>query len=367
MFNLIIEASVLAGTIIGAGMFALPYLFSRIGYLAGFVFLVLVALVYYFIHLRYAEVIKNEPRKHYFLFLAKKYLGADGHLLARWVILGELLFIQIAYLIIGPSLLSLISGINLIAALLIFWAAGSLAIFLKNKEIGLLEVLGAVSLVAVTILILLFAQNDLNVPAFDFSSTESWFLAFAPLIFSMAGRPAIPKVVQMHKKHRGKHSLAAVILLGTSLPVLVYMVFALGMLKLSPQVSVDSLSNLNLLSPVMMFWVGLVGLIAVFTSYLIIGRNFFDVLNDELKEKFHSAAIAMFLPLILVLIGVGSFLAVIGVAGGMFLALDAVLVNLIWARRFNKKLLSLTTIPFYLVFGVAFVYESIRLLRLFLF
>ena len=57
--NFIVAIALLAGTIIGAGIFSLPYVFKVVGFWVGVLCLVLFTGVYTVIHLMYAAVIKR--------------------------------------------------------------------------------------------------------------------------------------------------------------------------------------------------------------------------------------------------------------------------------------------------------------------
>ena len=64
MKDKILAISVLSGTIIGAGVFALPYVFARTGFWLGLVYLAVFGLVYFFVHLMYAELLRKYGGRH---------------------------------------------------------------------------------------------------------------------------------------------------------------------------------------------------------------------------------------------------------------------------------------------------------------
>ena len=74
----IIEAlGLLLGMIIGAGLFALPYSFSKSGVLAGSLIFVGVFLISWLMHLLFSAIIYSTPGKHRFPGYIKIHLG-DG-------------------------------------------------------------------------------------------------------------------------------------------------------------------------------------------------------------------------------------------------------------------------------------------------
>ena len=64
--NFILPAGLLAETIIGAGMFALPYVFQKSGIGLGLFYLFFFGLVSILIHLMYADIILRTSENHRF-------------------------------------------------------------------------------------------------------------------------------------------------------------------------------------------------------------------------------------------------------------------------------------------------------------
>ena len=93
--TLLLPSGLLAGGIIGAGIFALPYLFAQSGLFAGFVHLSVGALAYTFIHLLYADVILRTPGTHRFVGRSKKYLGPRSFAPAVFITIVEMVFVML--------------------------------------------------------------------------------------------------------------------------------------------------------------------------------------------------------------------------------------------------------------------------------
>ena len=77
--QLVFPTSLLATTIIGAGMFALPYLFNKAGIATGLFYLFIFGAVFALIHLMYADIIVRTSENRRFSGYAKIYLGRLGH------------------------------------------------------------------------------------------------------------------------------------------------------------------------------------------------------------------------------------------------------------------------------------------------
>src|SRR3989344_5119542 len=102
MKSFILAVGTLSGTIIGAGGFSLPYLFSKVGLIAGLIYLLVFSVVYFFIHLMYAQILVAEKNEHQFFYYARKYLSKFWAWVASWAILGELVLALTVYLILAP-------------------------------------------------------------------------------------------------------------------------------------------------------------------------------------------------------------------------------------------------------------------------
>ena len=101
--NIILPASLLASTIIGAGMFALPYAFAKAGILSGLFYLLFFSLVVILIHLMYADIIVRTSENHRFLGYAKIYFGRVGFWLAFLISVIGAIFALTIYLILSVS------------------------------------------------------------------------------------------------------------------------------------------------------------------------------------------------------------------------------------------------------------------------
>ena len=64
----LMAAMILSGTIIGAGVFSLPYVFREIGFLWGIFYLAFFTAVYFAVHVMYASTIEARDGTHHFFY-----------------------------------------------------------------------------------------------------------------------------------------------------------------------------------------------------------------------------------------------------------------------------------------------------------
>jgi amino acid permease len=371
--NLILPASLLAGTIIGAGVFALPFVFVKAGIVTGLFYLMIFCLVFILIHLMYAEVIIKTNAEHRFPGYVKIYLGKYFFGLANLTsVLGLLLTLTI-YLVLSLSFWQLILplnfGISDIIKILIFWFLGSLAIFWEVRRIALSEFLITGGIILIILLLFIFGVfhwgKVITSPIFNFKNI---FLPFGVVLFSLAGRVAISTVINYFQKI-GQPLIKArrAIIFGTLIPALVYLLFIFGVLGLSAEVSEDAVSGLmGNVNSFILFLIGVFGLVSFWSSYIVIGLDVKNSLKYDLKfPKILAGLIVIFFPLFLFLAGWQNFLFLMGIVGGIFISLEGILISLMWLKtrpvKIDQPIFSkLSPIIVYfliLVFIVGIMYE----------
>src|SRR3989344_6445924 len=233
--NILLPASMMAGTIIGAGMFSLPFAFLKSGLIAGFSFLFIFALLYVIIYFIYSDVILKTEGDHRFIGYAKIYLGRIGFSAAFFVSFIQLLFVLTIYLILAPSFTKIFIGGSNLSHLLFFWILGSLFILLNVKRIALSEFIIVASMFLIIFMFFLFGgfKMDLNFLK-NISMGSNMFYAIGPILFALSGTLAVPEVVSYFKESEVslkflKKSLA----LGSFLSALAYAGFVVGIIALS--------------------------------------------------------------------------------------------------------------------------------------
>lgn len=337
--NIILPASILAGTIIGAGVFSLPFVFARTGWLLGAGLLCLTTFVVYFLYILYADVIVRTPGDHRFVGYAKEYLGDKSFWLTVFMAVVEMIFALTIYIILGVSFFQLFTAMPAVGALIIFWGVGSFFIFLNIRRMAVAEFLINVGIILIIGAIFLFGLPKLDLAdylKFDFSKL---LIPLGPILFALAGRPAIEEMRPYFKEASVPISfMKSAIFWGTILPAIVYFVFVMGVLGLSyGSVSEDAVSGLvNTIPYWLLVGIGILGLLSLWSSYILIGLNVKEILSLDLRLSRRIAAfLVVGFPLALYLVGFTGFIALVSFVGGLFLSLEGILIILMWLRM-NK-------------------------------
>lgn len=340
MFSILQPASILAGIIIGAGVFSLPFVFLSAGLATSFFYLALFGLVYIFLYFIYADVIVRTAGEHRFVGYADIYLGRIGLLLSLLIGLLQLFFVMTIYLILAPSFSMLFTGGDFLTHFFIFWLAGSALMFLDSKRLGFSEFLIVIG-IAVIMADVFFA----GLPGFfrsgiSFGSLDlSKFLSVGPILFALSGSLAIPEIVSYFREAKIplsllKRSLA----LGGMIPVIAYAAFVIGILGLSNIVSEDSVSGLvGNVPDIFLVFIGILGILSLISSYIVVGANVRKIISYDLgMPAMIGGLAATAVPVMLYFFGFKNFIESVSFVGSLFLPLESILLIAIWIQV-NRK------------------------------
>jgi len=357
--NAFLGIILLAGTIIGAGIFSLPFIFSKIGLLPGLFYLLFFTVFYGIIHLMYARILEKQEANHQFFYLAHKYFSRFFANLASLAVIGDLIFTLLVYLVLAPAFFQYVWPAPWLILMLVFWLASSIFIFVRSKAMAWADLISILCMFGIIALVFWAGRGQvLESSWFQKMDFTLLFLPFGPLLFSLAGRPAIHKIMELRSQVASRFPLKSVIFWGTAIPSLVYMFFIVSVLRLQPAPSDDVFSSLSFLPSWVLLALGLMGILSLWDSYFMIGANLKDLLLFDLKyPRWLAYALVLFLPLGLYFVGLRNFMMAIGLAGGLFLALEGIFIGAMWRQAFPGHRYSWILWPAGLIFVLAMVYE----------
>lgn len=335
---MILPVSLVAGTIIGAGIFSLPYVFARVGFLTSVIYTVVFCAVFVLLHLMYGDIVLDSHRIHRFPGFAQKYFGNFGYILSLFLVTLQTFFVLTIYIVLAPSFLNFIApSLSLLHQVLIFWFLGSLTIFLSNRRIAMAEFVATAGIGLIILLIGAYGAAPLLEKGVQLgeASLGSLLFPFAALLYAFNGRSAIPTVVHYFRdRHQnGVHAKRSIIW-GTLTPALVFIVFVAGVLGLSGSVSEDGVTGLvGILPGWLLFGIGLLGFLSLWSSYFSIGRDLYESLVFDVRlGVFFGALLTVAVPLGLFLGGLQDFISLIEVVGGVFIGLEGMLMISMWRK-----------------------------------
>lgn len=335
--KLVLGVGLLSGSVIGAGVFALPYVFYKAGWAAGLFYFIAFAVLVVVSHMMYAQVVEITPGEHRLVGFCGIYLGKFSEWVAALVSPIGLLFTLTAYLVLGEKFLLLFMPDSYgEIAFLTIWLLGTLVVFWETRKLALAEVLGTISIGAIIIIIFGYGIGGWgNVAAMPAVDPKFIFFPYGAMLFALWGRTAIPPIVRYFRDDNKLALVKPAVTLGVVIPVILYFLFSVGVIGLiAPHVTESSVANLASSLPSGIVWlVGALGILAILTSYAVIGKNIHQTVIFDIKQKPHiGALIVAGVPLLLYFAGFKNFLYLVSIVGGVFLSVEGILMTLLWRR-----------------------------------
>lgn len=317
-------------------------------------------------HYLYSEVIRLTPDKHRFLGYAKIYLGKRGWTTAIFTTAVGILLSLTIFLILSSSFINLIfPSFPPFYASLIFWGLASMPLLFKVERLAMLESLAVGAIIVIAIIIFVIGIVHPIQPLSSIPLIGGWeflFLPYGAIIFSMAGRSAISSLME-YSADEGidTKTIKKAIILGTVIPAIVYVLFVFGIMSLSRVVSSDAVSGLVYLPQPFLALLGILGVFSLWASFTTVSREIQGIFMYDFKTSHNiSILVVVLVPLILFCLGLRDFILLVGIMGGIFLALEHTMVTLIWRKLTGRKPLWSYLAIALLVIGA--LYEVIKLI-----
>lgn len=328
----------LVGSIVGVGVFGIPFVFSKAGFGLGFLFLVFIGATVIIVNLLYGEIVLRTHQRHQFVGYVRKYLGPFAHwvnLFNFWVaVFGATTAIMI---INGEFLARMLAIVGLqispVTATTIFVVGAGMLVYRGLKTVSRVDFFMMLLFVFVVLLIGLSGAQFIKPSNFSLASVSDWFLPFGIILFSLQGIQGIPLTREVLIGSEQK--LRSAIALGTAIPILLYLLFAIFVVGISgSSTSVDAISGLsNFLGPGIVFMGALFGFLTSGTIFLSIGVAFKESLWQDfgLHKKF-SFLLLLIPAYVLFLAGVRNFIGLMGLVGGVAVSVDFILLIMVYVK-----------------------------------
>jgi len=333
-----LSSSLLLGTMIGAGIFGLPFVIMKSGLLPAIFYFLVLGAVSILIHLCFGEIILRTKENCRLPGYAKKYLGNNGKIITSFSVLFGTILALLAYIILGGNFLKLLffPAINLsyFQFSLIFCFV-LLPFFLKGtKLIATTELFTNAFFILIVFLMFALSFSNINLSNFVLFNPQNIFLPYGVMLFALTGWSAIPEMAEILKgKERKK--LKKSIIFSVVVSVIVYSVFILAIIGVSGKyTSPDTFLGLTPFLNKNIILLGvLAGVITIADSFLILGLYLKNTLIKDYNFKKKTALwISWGVPLIMFLLGLREFIGVIGFAGTMIGGIEGIMIISIYKK-----------------------------------
>jgi amino acid permease len=342
--NYLYAISSLAGTVIGGGIFAIPYVISKAGVAGVLLFFPLLIFVQYLLHKIYAEVVLSTKQIHRLPGYVGIYCGKN---VKRAVLVisiigkhGTLLIYTILGGIFLYGILNPVLGGNVFLYTTILFLLEAFIVLVGLKLIAKAEMVFTSLIVVVIMTILYKSWGSLDVSNYQFIDIRNIFLPYGPIFLAVGGQAAIPEVCRLLKNE--KKRIRSAIAWGTILPGCVTAVFALIVVGITgDNTTPDALVGLNqYFSNGVITSTLLLGLLTITTSFIIISQSLREVYWWDMgMDKRLAWVLACGIPFLLYAVGLRDLTAVVGVTGsivgGIF---GIILIALLFVVKKKRKL-----------------------------
>lgn len=332
----------LTGVTIGAGVLGIPFVFAKAGFLTGLLVLTALALVVVLVNLCVGEIVLRTRGEHQLTGYAGIYLGRWGRrLMFASVIVGSYGALMAYIIAEGQSLAELFGG-NPWFWSLVFFVVASLVIYRGIKAVGTSElVLVSIKLLIFLTVIVLMVFSQLFDPAeltgFNLSNI---FIPYGVILFAFLGAIAVPEMRREMKGHWKEMKKA--VFLGSIIPFVAYALFAVAVVGITgtDTTEVANVGVGRVLGFIPLVLINLFAILALATSFIGLGLGLKEVYQYDYNFRPLWAFItAMFVPVVLILAGIQSFILILGITGALAGGIEGILLLLIYwkAKKFGQR------------------------------
>ncbi|MBM3255986.1 MAG: hypothetical protein FJZ04_00750 [Candidatus Moranbacteria bacterium] len=329
----------IVGTVIGLGIFAIPFAAKGAGVAPTVALIVFVAAMSALVSFLFAEIVIFDKREECIVSYARRYLGS-------WMGWAEAVSVIFGY---TGTILAYVLAVAIFSKELIpfngtyFWpiilfysgVSGLILLFRKPKNLGNLEIALAGLMCAAFLFI-----SWKSVPYWKPLENDWSKLAvpYGVVWFSMTGGSAIPLAVRILAR-KGRE-VFSVISLAYLFIAFITIAFFVAALKIGGDgIGPDPFVAMGEKMGRWVLYAGtLIGILAVVTSHWTLAAYFKNILNEDLGiNPIFSWFLVVFLPIILITLGISNFVSVVGLVGLVAGTFDALLLMAIYKRVFRRK------------------------------
>lgn len=343
-----VATTTLIGTIVGAGILAIPYVVAKAGIWYGLGLIILMGISFLFLNLFLGEIVLRTKEQHQLTGYASLYLGPWGKRLMTFSFVFVIYGALTAYLIGEGETLATIIGVGhpLLYSLLFFLIATTV-IIIGVKAAGKAELILIFLLVIVIMAMGLASPWDKSMDGWAVFNPLYLFLPYGTILFAMMGTPAIPLMQEV--LGRDKKKLRTAIIVGTLIPLFLYLLFTIIVLgqvsleqfeQLAPNQRIATIALSKFSFPLLGLFANVLAVLAMFTSYLTLGTALAEMYTyDYLLSRRWALLLTFLLPFILAMLGLSTFFIIIAVAGAVAGGLEGILLMLMYwkAKRLGTR------------------------------
>lgn len=343
----------LVGTIVGVGMFGLPFVAAQSGVIIALLYLLVFGVLMGLMHYLYFEVALHTKEKHRFTGYVGYYLGPRWKLVTLVQGLISLWGTLLLYTVVGGEFLAIMGARFLPSSLgdaralfgILFFIVSAAIVLKGSYAVGTQELIFSLPLLLLIVVIFLKAAVSpvFSLRALSTVNTSHAIMPYGITLFALAGFSVVPTLHIILQKAMAKGrrpNFPAIVFWGTLIPAFLYALFIVAVVGVNGSATTpDALSGLGgALGNGIVYWGALLGILAIYTSFIAIGdelKNTF--INDYRVSPFLAALFAFLPPLLLYIFQIRNFILIANIVGSLMGGYAGVMILLLW-QAMRKKL-----------------------------
>jgi tyrosine-specific transport protein len=331
--------AIMIGTIIGAGVLGVPFVFAKAGFLTGSLVLLILTLAMIIMKLMFGEVTLRTYGKHQLSGYVEKYLGKFWKKINTVFLLITISGSLLAYFIgVGEVLAATLGGMEIVWSLT-FYMVASLLLFIGLNAIKKIEFILSFFILLIILIIFFISLgsiNNINITVFDFSKL---LIPYGVILFACSGIVSIPEIREI--LWRKEKMMKKSIVVGALTPSVIYFIFALSVVGVSG-INTTEVATIGLgqaLGKEVLLIGNIFAFLAMSTSFLTLGLALKEVYNYDFKiSHLWSWALTIALPLIIYMMGINDFIEILGLVGAIGFGVNGVMyIFTYWGARKKGK------------------------------
>jgi tyrosine-specific transport protein len=337
----------IVGTVIGLGILAIPFAAKQVGVWPTTLLIIWVAFIMVVINILFAEIIIFDKRKECIIAYAGRYLGDWARRIETFSIFFGYTGSILAYVLaMAVFIQAIIPGdINYFWPIILAYSGVTCIVLINGvKSLGRMEILLTGLMCAAFVVVFLASGNHWGSVNDNWSR---WILPYGVIWFALTGESAIPIAVTILGKERKK--IIKIILSAYGVIAIITILFFMGALwtggaSVGPDPFVAMAQKMG-------GWVkyagSLIGILAVVTSHWVLSTYLKKILVSDIKlTPLVGWFLAVFTPLVLILLGASNFVHIIGLVGVVAGTTDALILLTIYKKIFSRENTKPRVLPF---------------------
>ena len=363
----------ITGMTIGAGILGIPYVVAQVGLIAGLLYILGLGIVMLFLNLMIGEIAVRTKENLQLPGYAGKYLGAWAKSLLTFTIILSSIGALLAYVVGEGRIWSALLGGDPAVWSVIFWTLGSVVVWRGLQTAKKVEKIFSFLVIAIIAGLSFYLLPHFQPATWSYFNPVQIFLPYGVILFALHASPSIAEVHALLPGSQRHFRKALVV--GTLIPIVLYMFFAAAVVGVMGRdtTEVATIGLGEKFGPVVLVLANLFAAFAMGTGFVGLGIAFKQTLTWDYKiNNILATLLVVIAPISLFVVGIRSFVAILDVAGGLFIGIEAVLMVMIYwrakkvgdldASRYKLDWAWLMMVPVLLVFTAATIFSIFKLL-----